>query len=136
MKAVPRVRIPVLPPLNIIMMKKVAPFILGLLFWVTTSLVVFAQEKKPNLIQLPIMVECGTVNDIASILREYQEIPTAEAIVTWILPNGQFLQGPMTIWINPDSRTMSITIQPSDDFVCMAFPGVEFGPYIKDGKRT
>lgn len=135
MKAVPRVRIPVLPPLNTIM-KKAALLITGLLFWVATSLTVFAQEKNPNLVQLPVMVECGPVDEIANILKKYEEIPTAKAIVTWILPSGQYMQGPMTIWINPDTRTVSIVIQPNEDFACLAFPGNDFGPFISSEKQT
>ena len=46
------------------------------------------------------------------------------------------MQGPMTIWINPDTRTVSIVIQPNEDFACLAFPGNDFRPYADDGKKT
>ena len=134
MKAVPRVRIPVLPPLNTCMKK--AALIIGLLFWVATSVAGFAQEKNTNLVQLPVMVECGPVDEIANILKKYKEIPTAKAIVTWILPSGQYMQGPMTIWINPDTRTVSIVIQPNEGFACLAFPGNDFGPFISSEQQT
>jgi len=116
-------------------MKKAA-LIIGLLFWVATSVAGFAQEKNTNLVQLPVMVECGPVDEIANILKKYKEIPTAKAIVTWILPSGQYMQGPMTIWINPDTRTVSIVIQPNEGFACLAFPGNDFGPFISSEQQT
>ena len=134
MKAVPRVRIPVLPPLNTFM--KRAALIVGLLFWVATSLTVFAQEKEdPEIVQLPIMVDCGHVDTIAEMLAGYQEVPVAKAIVMWRLPNGEFLTGPLTIFAHPTDRTISMVIQPTEDFACIAFPGNNFGPYV-EGEET
>ena len=115
-------------------MKKAA-LIAGLLFWVATSITVFAQEKDPEIVQLPIMLDCGHVDKIAEMLVEYQEVPVAKATVIWRVPNGEFLTGPLTIFAHPEKRTISMVIQPSEDFACIAFPGNNFGPYV-EGKKT
>jgi hypothetical protein len=78
---------------------------------------------------LPIMVECGTPEVVGQMLVRYQEVPTAEGTATWRIPTGQLLTGPMVIWINPETKTYSITIQPSDDMVCVVLPGNGFGAW-------
>jgi hypothetical protein len=115
-------------------MKKAA-LITGLLFWVATSFTVFAQESTDPLVQLPIMVDCGPTQQIDKILEGYEEVPVAKADVMWRLPSGDFLSGPLTIFAHPEKRTISMVIQPSEDFACIAFPGNNFGPYA-DGKET
>ena len=109
-----------------------AALITGLLFWVATSVAVLAQEKDPEIVQLPIMVDCGHVDKIAEMLTEYQEVPVAKAHVMWRLPNGDFMTGPLTIFAHPTDRTISMVIQPTEDFACIAFPGNNFGPYVED----
>jgi len=111
-----------------------AALIAGLLFWVAISITAFAQEKK-DLIQLPILLDCGPVEKIAEMLVEYEEVPIASASVVWRLPSGEFIKGPMTIFAHPTDFTISIVIQPTENFACLAFPGNDFGPYTK-GERT
>ena len=112
-----------------------AALITGLLFWVATSVAVFAQEKEPEIVQLPIMLDCGHIDKISEMLVEYQEVPVAKATVIWRLPNGEFLTGPLTIFAHPTDRTISMVIQPTEDFACIAFPGNNFGPYV-EGEET
>jgi hypothetical protein len=117
---------------------KRATLIAGLLFWVATSFTVFAQEEqeqKSKLVQLPILLDCGSIQAISELLVEYQEIPIAEANVMWRLPSGQYLEGPMTIFVHPTDLTISIVIQATEDFGCIAFPGKDFRPYTS-GKKT
>ena len=109
-----------------------AALITGLLFWVATSVAVLAQEKDPEIVQLPIMVDCGHVDKIAEMLIEYQEVPVAKAYVMWRLPSGEFMTGPLTIFAHPTDRTISMVIQPTEDFACITFPGNNFGPYVED----
>lgn len=118
-------------------MKKAA-LILGLLFWVATSITVFAQEEqeqKSKLVQLPILLDCGSIQTISEMLVEYREIPIAQANVMWRLPDGKFLEGPMTIFAHPTDLTISIVIQPSAEFGCIAFPGKDFRPFGSNGTR-
>ena len=113
-------------------MKK-ATLLIGLLFWVTISFTVFAQESPlPNKFNnLPIMVDCGTMEDVSALLQKHGEVPTASSMVQWQIPGGGTLSGPMILWVNPDTRTMTITIQPSEGFVCMLLPGTRFAPFIQ-----
>ena len=135
MKAVPRVRIPVLPPLNTCMRKAV--LILGLLFWVATTNTVLAQEEnKPTvpLVNLPVMLDCGPAEVIAEMLIEYEEVPVAQATVMWRIPSGEYLSGPMTIFAHPENKTVSFVIDISNGYACIAFPGKDFGPYLQGTK--
>lgn len=113
-------------------MKK-ATLLIGLLFWVTTSFTVFAQESPPSnkFNNLPMMVDCGTMEDVSALLQKHGEVPTASSMVQWQIPGGGTLSGPMILWVNPDTRTMTITIQPSEGFVCMLLPGTRFAPFIQ-----
>jgi hypothetical protein len=118
-------------------MKKAA-LILGLLFWVAASITVFAQEEqeqKSKLVQLPILLDCGSIQTISEMLVEYREIPIAQANVMWRLPDGKFLEGPMTIFAHPTDLTISIVIQPSAEFGCIAFVGKDFRPFDSNGTR-
>jgi hypothetical protein len=110
---------------------KRAALTLGLLFWVVTSTFVSAQENQgpQNIVPLPIIIDCGSKEEIGKILLEYKEIPLAEGTATWKIPDGRFLQGPMTIWINPETFTYSITIEPTEETACIIMPGVNFQPY-------
>ena len=113
---------------------KRAALILGLLFWVATFTSSSAQER-PGIVQLPIFLDCGPTETIAQMVIDYEEVPVAQAEVLWRVPTGEFLSGPMTIFAHPEKRTISIVIQPTEDFACIAFPGNNFGPYV-EGKRT
>jgi len=117
-------------------MKRTA-LIIGLLFWVATSITVFAQENQSpqNIIPLPIVIDCGSKQEIAKILIEYKEIAVAQGNATWKIPNGQYLQGPMTVWINPQTFTFSITIEPTSETACIVMPGTNFQPVVQ-GKTT
>jgi len=118
-------------------MKKAA-FITGLLFWVATSLTVFAQEdSQPTqpMVNLPIMLDCGPAEVIAEMLIGYEEIPVAQAEVIWRIPSGEFRSGPMTIFAHPEKRTVSFVIDIGNSFACIAFPGNNFGPYA-EGTKT
>ena len=115
---------------------KRATFILGLLFWVATFTSSSAQEKeRPGIVQLPILLDCGPTETIAQMVIDYEEIPVAQAEVLWRVPSGEFLSGPMTIFAHPETRTISIVIQPTEEFACIVFPGNNFGPYAQ-GKKT
>ena len=113
---------------------KRAALITGLLFWVATSITVFAQERK-GLVQLPILLDCGPTETIAEMLVDFQEVPVAKATVVWRLPTGEFIKGPMTIFAHPTNYTISLVIQPTENFACLAFPGENFGPYV-EGEKT
>ena len=116
---------------------KRAALTLGLLFWVVTSTFVSAQENQgpQNIVPLPVIIDCGSKEEIGKILLEYKEIPVAEGTATWKVPNGRFLQGPMTIWINPETFTYSITIEPTPETACIVIPGTNFRPYTQ-GKKV
>ena len=114
-----------------------AALITGLLFWVATSFTVLAQEKSRDLVQLPILLDCGPADKIAEMIVEYQEIPFAKASVIWRLPSGDFFAGYMTVFVSPDRQTVSFVVYPDgqENFACMAFPGNNFGPVIS-GEKT
>lgn len=115
---------------------KRAALIIGLLFWVVTSISVLAQEStERKTVPLPILIDCGSVEEISIILKDFQEMPVAQGKAVWKIPNGQYLEGPMTIWINPTTLTFSITIQPSEETACIILPGAGFTPY-NTGTKT
>ena len=89
-----------------------------------------------GVMKLPILVDCGPRPVVEKLLKSHGEIPTAQALVTWSLPNGQFLRGPMVIWANPKTFSVSIVILPAADFACIVMPGANFGPVASEGKAT
>lgn len=94
------------------------------------------QQPNSQVMKLPILVDCGPAEVVEALLRNHGEIPTAQALVTWSLPNGQFLRGPMVIWANPKTFSVSIVIMPAVDFACIVMPGANFGPVSSEGKAT
>lgn len=94
------------------------------------------QQPNAQVMKLPILVDCGPAEIVEALLRKHGEIPTAQALVTWGLPNGQFLRGPMVIWANPKTFSVSIVIMPAVDFACIVMPGANFGPVSSEGKAT
>jgi hypothetical protein len=99
------------------------------LSWVTPG----HTDEHPNtqsLQNLPLFAECGTTQAITDIVvGRYREVPMATADVSWLVPNGTWLQGPMIIWTNPETRTVTITIGVGDEYMCMLLPGQAFGPF-------
>jgi|TARA_B110000285_G_scaffold143021_1_gene159824 hypothetical protein len=91
------------------------------------------QDPSQGIMKLPIMVDCGPREVVEKLLRDHGEIPTAQALVTWSLPNGQYLRGPMVIWANPKTFTVSIVIMPAIDFACIVMPGANFSPIYDKG---
>lgn len=91
------------------------------------------QDPSQGIMKLPIMVDCGPREVVEKLLRDHGEIPTAQALVTWSLPSGQYLRGPMVIWANPKTFTVSIVIMPAIDFACIVMPGANFSPIYDKG---
>ena len=115
---------------------KRATYIIGLLFWVASVFTVNAQEQKPsNITPLPILIECGPVQEIESAPLNSNEVPVAEASVSWMIPSGQFITAPLVIWANPSTRSMSMILHVTPEMACLAFPGIEFGPVKPKGNN-
>lgn len=118
--------------------------LMGFLFWLLSATTVFAQPEAqtpratpqvPNdgIVNLPVMLDCGPITSIMEILQNYKEVPTATGDASWRIPNGQMLKGRMVIWINPDTKSFSITIQPSEEMACIFLPGMNFAPFNNPG---
>jgi hypothetical protein len=117
--------------------------LIGFLFWLLSATTVFAQPEAtpsptpqvPNdgIVNLPVMLDCGPIASIMEILQNYKELPTATGDASWRIPNGQMLKGRMVIWINPQTKSFSITIQPNEDMACIFLPGMNFAPFNNPG---
>lgn len=118
--------------------------LIGVLVWLLSATTVFAQPEAqtpqtapqvPNngIVNLPVMLDCGPITSIMEILANFKELPTATGDATWKIPNGQILKGKMVIWINPQTKSFSITIQPSSEMACIFLPGMNFAPFKTSG---
>ena len=110
--------------------------IIGLVIWLVSATTIHAEENneppsktQPKVITLPMMIDCGPVDEVLKMISQYGETPLAKAIVSWKIPNGTILSGPMAIWANPETFTVSVTIQPSPDGMCIVLPGKDFSPF-------
>ena len=116
-----------------ISMKRLA-LILGLVFWACFyPLKSLAQENEvqPPIVNLPILIDCGTKEAIAEITDRYEEIPFMEGIIAWRIPSGHLLEGPMHFYYNPTSGSFSIVVTPSDEnLACVFVMGRSLKPYI------
>ena len=109
--------------------KAIQGLLLGfLLVFVNFASPALSQEQQT--IDLPIMVKCGPEADIMKpIFGEYQELPFAKMLVSFMTPNGQLLSGYGTIWANATTGTWSYIVDfPDSDRVCYFIGGREFGP--------
>lgn len=114
-------------------MKRLA-LILGLVFWACFyPLKSLAQENEVDLpiVNLPILVDCGTKDAIEEITDRYEELPFMEGIVAWRIPSGQMLEGPMKFYYNPKSGSFSMVVTPDGENVaCVFVMGRSLKPYI------
>jgi hypothetical protein len=114
--------------------KAIQGLLLGfLLVFVNFATPALSQEQQNRTIDLPIMVKCGPEDVIMKpIYDEYQEIPFAKMLVSFMAPNGQMLSGYGTIWANAKTGTWSYIVNfPDSDQVCYFLGGREFGPATK-----
>ena len=117
-------------------MKAIA-LLLTIFFIATSSYADHADEtvspKDNQVVSLPIMVDCGSEEIVAKMLYDYQEVPMAQGQGTWKIPGGALMTGQMIVWVNVETNTFSITVQPKDDMVCIFLPGKDFGPIQAPG---
>lgn len=113
---------------------KALALLLTIFFIATSSHAVEAIPPKDNqVMSLPIMVDCGSEQAVASMLKNYREVPIAQGQGTWKIPGGALMAGQMLVWVNVETMTFSITVQPKPDMVCIFLPGKDFGPIQAPG---
>ena len=57
--------------------------------------------------KLPVMVTCGSVENLNAKLAQYKEIPMVEGSAALEVPNAGMLQGGMRLYMNPQTKTFT-----------------------------
>jgi len=116
-------------------MRPVLIFLLGLAFFVSNPIQAEEQptpEEQPQILALPIMVQCGSAEFIDTVMSNYNEVPFATATGTWTLPDGSPLTGGVEVYVNPETRTFSVLIVPNPEVKCVVISGNSFGPSFNE----
>tara|TARA_B110000495_G_C22975074_1_gene572620 strand:+ start:695 stop:1045 length:351 start_codon:yes stop_codon:yes gene_type:complete len=92
----------------------------------------YGEEQEQPPIRLPLMVECGSNEQIQALIRKHGELPFFSGNTLYQTPGGAFV-GRLEVWANPKTRSFTITIRPSDDKTCIVLPGKDLTPYMDEG---
>lgn len=111
-------------------MTKLATIILGLAMLTTTP--ASAQENQDTSMRVPILGICDLSEKIIAVINgKYGEIPMADGdggMDVLAGPAGQRLPGKMTIWVNPETFSYTVTIEGPNGFHCIVSTGENFRP--------
>lgn len=112
--------------------------VLGLMFGaVNLTSTAFSQEQqqRPPVVHLPIMVECGpTEYFMNNVIVKYNEVPFGKMHVSFMTPQGAWLQGVGTMYVNPEVGSWSLVVDFPDSLTnsCYFLGGTDFGPATGD----
>jgi hypothetical protein len=82
------------------------------------------------------MVDCSSAEIVRSMLTKYEEVPFAKFTVMIQIPNGQILQQPGTMFVNPKNGSWSIVaLFPESNMACILQNGAYFSP-ASMGEKT
>ena len=85
-----------------------------------------------EMFRLPSLIDCGSVESISTMLREYGEQPVVNGTTFVLRPDGVMQPGPFTLFVNPSTKTWSMVVQfePAGFGViwCITAAGANFGP--------
>jgi hypothetical protein len=57
--------------------------------------------------KLPVMVTCGSIQNLNVKLAQYKEIPMIEGSAAMEVPNAGMLEGGMRLYMNPQTKTFT-----------------------------
>lgn len=103
------------------------------LFSGLVSTAALAEQDANQILEVPMIVPCDTKERMTSVIKKYGEEPFVEAkgVVTVITNSEQTITGRVTIWVNPQTWTYSITLEDqngSSKLMCMLTSGSKFSP--------
>lgn len=88
-----------------------------------------------DMFRLPSLIDCGPPDKITKMVQEYGEVPIAEGNTFIIRPDLMLQPGPLTLFVNPNTKTwtMVVKFKPSGypEMWCVVGAGTEFGPAIQ-----
>lgn len=93
-----------------------------------------AQAQESSIFEAPIQIPCDIKSKMVSVMEdEYGERRMALGQGSiHLLPNNTPIVGTLTIWVNPQTYSYSITIESptgdNDSMMCMIMSGDEFRP--------
>ena len=102
---------------------------LATLFALVLATGVHAQEKDPQEQLMEMIATCLPVDILEQrMLDDYREIPFAESngIIQHI--TGDFAEGKLKIYVNPETFTVSVVVEFQDEVGCIVYMGSNFTP--------
>tara|TARA_B110000238_G_scaffold133557_1_gene143925 strand:- start:352 stop:723 length:372 start_codon:yes stop_codon:yes gene_type:complete len=112
------------------LMKYITKILLTVLLAITplaATSQIMANQKVKNF-KMGVMLPCDTYKNVTARLAEkHSEIGVGKGKGVVQLMTGQFLQGRMEIWVNPDLISFTI-IFTNDQLACIVLNGTDFKP--------
>lgn len=93
-------------------------------------------ESQEEILEMPVSSLCRSVDSAREWLRSQGEVPFVRADgVVRSARTLDFVQVPVTVWVNPETLTMTIVFEMvQDGLTCMLAMGDDFAPaYDGDG---
>lgn len=95
------------------------------------------KEPSGAFTKLPSIVDCSSAETVRSLLDKYNEIPFAKFTVIVQIPNGQILQQPGSMFVNPVTGSWSIVaLFPENGMACIVQGGTYFAPASGGNKKA
>ena len=98
-----------------ILLRETMKIIITLIASILMTMVAYSQFNTPpqqnlpygTIRKLPVMVTCGSVENLNAKLAQYKEIPMVEGSAALEVPNAGMLQGGMRLYMNPQTKTFT-----------------------------
>jgi len=107
--------------------------IIALFSGLLSTAVLAEQAQEKNILQVPILIPCDDKQEMVKVIKKYGEnrFVEADGIITVVTGQGTTITGTVTIWVNPQTWSYSITIEDnnrSSGLMCMIASGANFQP--------
>ena len=74
-------------------------------------------------LSLPIMMDCGSYQDVINIIVKAGEQPFVAGKILFKIPDGRTIQAILELWANPQTRTFTSVVKVTNEYACLVFPG-------------
>ena len=90
------------------------------------------EEPKVPITTLPILLQCTAAEIVERMVEDYDELPFIEGNGTWLIPNGQNINGRVEMYVNPSTGSFTIVIPLGTDVKCVVISGKDLKPMLSD----
>lgn len=85
------------------------------------------QPQPQTIMRIGTVSQCDTLQQMATVINNYGEIPLVKGQGSVFLIQGQALPGNITVWLHPQGESFSVTID-NGQIACMLTSGVKMEP--------